>query len=483
MKNLFLLFALLTLSVGMWAENSVITFTSTAKLYPGERDEWIKVHNKRLEIAMDYPGLMQYLLEPDDFLHEVYEIGIGFFSTGNFLDATGQPLGYSYNYSMEQHYGTITFNGELVTINEVFRDCLSMTSIAIPASVTTIGDCAFRGCNHLTDIYVSWISTLPILGNDVFYGAPINTATLHVPAGSSALYKAADRWQDFGTIVEYGSLADVKTAAIAEIDAAIVDVTDAAILAIAKDAKDNINIAPTVERVDIIKAQALAEIGFAKAKIAAIGEIDLAIEGVTDEYIIAIAVDAKTDIPSAKTIEAINFVKTLAIAKINAIKEINDAIKDLTLFSAEESYIDFIKSSIQQGDDVNLIQEDKKLGLDYIALHDAKLAAIAAVKHDMGDYAESEAIYNFIGGPAIEEAVDADKVTEAKNAALAKLEEFSQVLGAANMAGYKKGKEDGIEEALGAMGEPCTDCMAVEVTDGTTTVTLYAPTGVDYIKK
>ncbi len=217
-------------------------------------------------------------------------------------------------------------------------------------------------------------------------------------------------------------------------------------------------------------------------KTAAIAEIDAAIEGVTDEYITAIAADAKTNITNAETTAAINSVKTLAMAKINAIKEIIAATKDLTLFSAEESYIDAIKSSIQQDDDVNLINGDKQLGLDYIALHDAKLAAVAAVRQDMGDYAESEAIYNFIGGPAIEGAVDADKVTEAKNAAIAKLEEFSEVLGEASIAGYNKGKEDGIEEALGEMGEPCEDCPAIEVSDGTTTVTLYNPKNVKFKK-
>ena len=117
----------------------------------------------------------------------------------------------------------------------------------------------------------------------------------------------------------------------------------------------------------------------------------------------------------------------------------------------------------------------------------------------MGDYAESEAIYNLIGGPAIEAATEADKITEAKNAALAKLEEISVILGDAATVGYKKGKEDGYakgiedgkaagkaeakKELLGAMGEECTDCTAVEVTDGTTTVTLYKPTKVGYIKK
>ncbi len=218
-------------------------------------------------------------------------------------------------------------------------------------------------------------------------------------------------------------------------------------------------------------------------KTAAIAEIDVAIEGVTDEYIAAIAADAKTNITNAETTAAINSVKTFAMAKINAIKEIIAATKDLTLFSAEESYIDFIKSSIQQDDDVNLINGDKQLGLDYIALHDAKLAAVAAVRQDMGDYVESEAIYNFIGGPAIEGAVDADKITEAKNAAIAKLEEFSEVLGAASIASYNKGKEDGIEEALGEMAEPCEDCPAVEVKKGDKTIKLYNPERVTFKKE
>ncbi len=276
------------------------------------------------------------------------------------------------------------------------------------------------------------------------------------------------------------ALVKAKIAAITEINDAV---TDTDILAIATAAIANINAATTEADVNSIKTQALADIALAKTKIAAITEINDAIKDVTDKYITDIAAEAKTNITNAETTAAINAIKTLPLAKINAIKEINDATKDLTLFSAEVSYINLIiKSSIQQDDDANLINGDKQLGLDYIALHDDKLAAIAAVKHDMGDYAESEAIYNFIGGPAIEGAVDAVEITEAKNAAIAKLEEFSTILGDAATAGYNKGKEDGIEEVLGAMGEPCDDCTAVEVTDGTTTVTLYNPKNVQFKK-
>ena len=48
---------------------------------------------------------------------------------------------------------------------------------------------------------------------------------------------------------------------------------------------------------------------------------------------------------------------------------------------------------------------------------------------------------------------------------------------------FKDGKAEGKTELLGNMGTPCTDRTAVEVTDGTTTVTLYNATNVGYIKK
>jgi len=37
----------------------------------------------------------------------------------------------------------------------------------------------------------------------IFYEVNISAATLHVPAGTKALYQAAAGWEDFGEIVEY----------------------------------------------------------------------------------------------------------------------------------------------------------------------------------------------------------------------------------------------------------------------------------------
>ncbi len=50
-------------------------------------------------------------------------------------------------------------------------------------------------------------------------------------------------------------------------------------------------------------------------------------------------------------------------------------------------------------------------------------------------------------------------------------------------AGRAEGIEEGQAEALGEMGEPCTDCPAVEVTKGNKTIKLYAPDKVEFIKK
>ncbi|MCQ2286237.1 MAG: DUF1542 domain-containing protein [Bacteroidales bacterium] len=57
----------------------------------------------------------------------------------------------------------------------------------------------------------------------------------------------------------------------------------------------------------------------------AIDEIDLAIVGVTDEDILAIAEKAKQDINAAKTEEAVNSIKTFALTKINALVLIQTA--------------------------------------------------------------------------------------------------------------------------------------------------------------
>ena len=77
-----------------------------------------------------------------------------------------------------------------------FRDCTSLTSVTIPNSVTEIGSPAFAGCTSLKEVYCK--SVTPPAGNDegMFY----NNASgrkIYVPTASVDEYKSAAYWNDY----------------------------------------------------------------------------------------------------------------------------------------------------------------------------------------------------------------------------------------------------------------------------------------------
>ena len=80
-----------------------------------------------------------------------------------------------------------------------FDYCSSLTSIKIPKSVETIGGQCFGYCESLKDVTVEWATPL-LLNASHFFQTNISAATLHVPAGTRTLYRAADIWKNFGTI-------------------------------------------------------------------------------------------------------------------------------------------------------------------------------------------------------------------------------------------------------------------------------------------
>ncbi len=93
--------------------------------------------------------------------------------------------------------------------NSAFYDCVNLTAIYLPNSVTAIESNAFNGCTGLTHIKVNWETPLVITSsNNIFNNIDVSSVTLYVPAGTKAMYEAAEVWKDFGTIVEMTSESD-----------------------------------------------------------------------------------------------------------------------------------------------------------------------------------------------------------------------------------------------------------------------------------
>ena len=108
--------------------------------------------------------------------------------------------------------GSNAFDGcaSLVSINlpqgltelqlETFRYCSSLTSIEIPANVSSMGRNVFQGCTALETV-TSHIVTPFAIDATVFARYD---ATLYVPVGTKAAYKATSCWNQFRTILNIG---------------------------------------------------------------------------------------------------------------------------------------------------------------------------------------------------------------------------------------------------------------------------------------
>lgn len=76
-----------------------------------------------------------------------------------------------------------------------------IASLTIPWTVKNIASGAFNGCNSLNDITVN-AAAPPTLASTSFAAAIKSTATVTVPAGTLAAYKADEQWSQFSNIVE-----------------------------------------------------------------------------------------------------------------------------------------------------------------------------------------------------------------------------------------------------------------------------------------
>ena len=145
---------------------------------------------------------------------------------------------------------SVTLPNGLKTIGDwTLYDCKNLVALNLPSSLEYIGDWSIRGLKvssmvipeNITDLRSSSLAACPELtsvelpstltqiwwesfsndpklktvtckaakppaipaGAHVFKNVPLASARLRVPAGSKALYQAAEGWKDFGTIVEF----------------------------------------------------------------------------------------------------------------------------------------------------------------------------------------------------------------------------------------------------------------------------------------
>lgn len=106
-------------------------------------------------------------------------------------------------------FSAIEIPTSVKTIGEAaFQGCVNMETITIPSSVTSISEEAFQNCDVLHTV-VSQIETPFAIESNVFSRVidgteTPTTATLYVPKGCKELYKSAEGWNQFSTILEEG---------------------------------------------------------------------------------------------------------------------------------------------------------------------------------------------------------------------------------------------------------------------------------------
>ena len=91
-----------------------------------------------------------------------------------------------------------------LTASNFLAGCPELTSVVLPSTLTRINWYSFSGDYKLKTVTCKAATPPTIKASDhVFKNVLLASATLRVPAGSKALYQAAEGWKDFDTIEEF----------------------------------------------------------------------------------------------------------------------------------------------------------------------------------------------------------------------------------------------------------------------------------------
>ena len=145
--------------------------------------------------------------------------------------------GGDYYYSSFTDYKVYTSNDEIGEY--AFHDCSGLTSLTLPAGITSIGDDAFWGCSGLTSLtlpatitsiverafwYCSGLASVyvyaekvPKIGEDVFKNCDAKKCILYVPKGTYDDYWLSD-FGYFENIVEFDATGIDKTTTSTDVE-------------------------------------------------------------------------------------------------------------------------------------------------------------------------------------------------------------------------------------------------------------------------
>ena len=152
-----------------------------------------------------------------------------------------------------------------VISTKAFDSSQALQLVSIPASVTTVGECAFMYCNNLNEVYCYVANpaniTLDSSSGFIFYQSPSNypERILHVPAGSAELYQAETKWSNyFGIIKEMngpaGDLDDDDNLTISDVTSLIDMLLNGSAIPPTADMDGNgvVNIADVITMIDML---------------------------------------------------------------------------------------------------------------------------------------------------------------------------------------------------------------------------------------
>ena len=97
-----------------------------------------------------------------------------------------------------------------------FFCCYGLISLTIPSSVTAIGSQAFNACSELTSIY-AYMEKLPETGSNLFLGCDEKKCTVYVPKGTGDAYFRSAEFGYFYNIVEFDATGIDKVATSANV--------------------------------------------------------------------------------------------------------------------------------------------------------------------------------------------------------------------------------------------------------------------------